>query len=53
MLKTRDYGMIKRHQYTQGDFAIFARVSFSQDFASVKFHENKTLAKISEFTATC
>ena len=28
----------------------FARISFSRNFAYAKFHENKTLAKISEFT---
>ena len=31
-------------------FPHFARVLFSRNFAYVKFHENKTLAKISEFT---
>ena len=31
-------------------FLHFARILFSQNFAYAKFRENKTLAKISEFT---
>ena len=34
----------------QNDFTVFARVIFSRNFAYAKFHENKTLAKISEIT---
>ena len=31
-------------------YSDFARILFSRNFAYAKFHENKTLAKCSEFT---
>ena len=37
----------------QIDFAILQEFNFSRNFAYAKFRENKTLAKISEFTVVC
>ena len=47
MLKIRNKGMIYVYQYKTTEwFRQFMRVIFSQNFASAKFRENKTLAKM-------
>ena len=56
-LKFRDKGMIYPDQSTAKWSCHFTRVLFSRNFAYktlayAKFRENKTLAKISEFTVT-
>ena len=49
-LKIRDKGMI--YLSTTKGSRHFTRVLFSRNFAYAKFRENKTLAKISEFTVS-
>ena len=50
--KIRDFDMICLHQIKTKSFHYFARVLFSRNSAYAKFRENKTLAKISEFTVS-
>ena len=53
MLKICDKGMIYLHQLTTRVIHPFREgFIFAKTFASAKFHENKTLAKIFEFTVT-
>ena len=42
--------MIYLYKQTTESFLHFARILFSRNFEHAKFRENKTLAKISEFT---
>ena len=44
--------MIYLQQWTIEWFRQFKRVLFSRNFADAEFRENKTLAKISEFTVS-
>ena len=52
MLKFHNWRMIYLHQVMAYGFHRVTRVLFSRYFAYAKFRDNKTLAKISEFTVS-
>ena len=49
-IKNRDFDVIYPHQKTTEWFRFFARFLLSRNFKLAKFHENKILKKIFDFT---